>query len=324
MKSEYLEDCPYYLNDFLTYMKVVKDRGERTVEAYYIDIRTFLRYLNIKHKKAVNEDFSEITIEDTPLEWVENFSLNDAYVYLGYLSQQRNNSVTTRARKCSALKQFYSYLHKKAALIKNDPMVDLELPRIKQSLPKYLTTDQSIQLLKNVDSKHKQRDFCMLVLFLTCGMRLSELVGLDMNDYSKENRTLRLFGKGRKERIVYLNDVCIDALEDYINNYRPKVDEKAIFLSANKTRINKRRVQQIVEEQLKLAGLSNLGITTHKLRHSAATMMYKNGVDTLVLKEVLGHKSIATTEIYTHISNSELQKAAEASPIAGLKNNEKK
>jgi site-specific recombinase XerD len=324
MKSEYLEDCPYYLNDFLTYMKVVKDRGERTVEAYYIDIRTFLRYLNIKHKKAVNEDFSEITIEDTPLEWVENFSLNDAYVYLGYLSQQRNNSVTTRARKCSALKQFYSYLHKKAALIKNDPMVDLELPRIKQSLPKYLTTDQSIQLLKNVDSKHKQRDFCMLVLFLTCGMRLSELVGLDMNDYSKENRTLRLFGKGRKERIVYLNDVCIDALEDYINNYRPKVDEKAIFLSANKTRINKRRVQQIVEEQLKLAGLSNLGITTHKLRHSAATMMYKSGVDTLVLKEVLGHKSIATTEIYTHISNSELQKAAEASPIAGLKNNEKK
>ena len=324
MKSEYLEDCPYYLNDFLTYMKVVKDRGERTVEAYYIDIRTFLRYLNIKHKKAVNEDFSEITIEDTPLEWVENFSLNDAYVYLGYLSQQRNNSVTTRARKCSALKQFYSYLHKKAALIKNDPMVDLELPRIKQSLPKYLTTDQSIQLLKNVDSKHKQRDFCMLVLFLTCGMRLSELVGLDMNDYSKENRTLRLFGKGRKERIVYLNDVCIDALEDYINNYRPKVDEKAIFLSANKTRINKRRVQQIVEEQLKTARLSNLGITTHKLRHSAATMMYKNGVDTLVLKEVLGHKSIATTEIYTHISNSELQKAAEASPIAGLKNNDKK
>ena len=243
---------------------------------------------------------------------------------LGYLSQQRNNSVTTRARKCSALKQFYSYLHKKAALINNDPMVDLELPRIKQSLPKYLTTDQSLQLLKNVESKHKQRDFCMLVLFLTCGMRLSELVGLDLNDYSKENRTLRLFGKGRKERIVYLNDVCIDALEDYIKNYRPNVDEKAIFLSANKTRINKRRVQQIVEEQLKLAGLSNLGITTHKLRHSAATMMYKNGVDTLVLKEVLGHKSIATTEIYTHISNSELQKAAESSPIAGLKNDNKK
>ncbi len=320
MRSEYLEDCPYYLNDFLTYMKVVKDRGERTVEAYYIDIRTFLRYLNIKHKAAKEEDFLQIKINDTPIDWVESFSLNDAYVYLGYLAQQRNNSVTTRARKCSALKQFYSYLHKKAALIQKDPMIDLELPRIKQALPKYLTAEQSLQLLRNVESKHKQRDFCMLVLFLSCGMRLSELVGLDLKDYSKENRTLRLFGKGRKERIVYLNDICIEALEDYIHNYRPQVEEKAIFLSANNTRINKRRVQQIVEEQLKIAGLSNLGITTHKLRHSAATMMYKSGVDTLVLKEVLGHKSIATTEIYTHISNTELQKAAESSPIANLKN----
>ncbi len=323
MKSEYLDDCPYYLSDFLTYLKVVKDRGERTIEAYYIDLRTFLRYLNIKHKAAKQEDFHEIAITDTPLEWIENFSLNDAYVYLGFLSQQRNNSVTTRARKCSALKQFYSYLQKKAALIKNDPMIDLELPRIKQSLPKYLTTEQSIQLLQNVESKHKERDFCMLVLFLSCGMRLSELVGLDLKDYSRENRTLRLFGKGRKERIVYLNDVCIEALDNYIGNFRPKVEEKAIFLSSNKTRINKRRVQQIVEEHLKAAGLSNLGITTHKLRHSAATMMYKSGVDTLVLKEVLGHKSIATTEIYTHISSSELQKAAEVSPIASFKKDKK-
>ena len=308
MKSEYLDDCPYYLSDFLTYLKVVRDRGERTIEAYYIDIRTFMRYLHIKHKAAKNEEFADIMIGDT---------------YLGYLSEQRKNSVTTRARKCSALKQFYSYLNKKAALIKNDPLTDLELPRVKQALPKYLTTEQSIQLLRNVESKHKERDFCMLVLFLSCGMRLSELVGLNLVDYSKENRTLRLFGKGRKERIVYLNDVCIQALDDYIGNHRPNIEEKAIFLSANNTRINKRRVQQIVDEQLKIAGLSNLGITTHKLRHSAATMMYKNGVDTLVLKEVLGHKSISTTEIYTHISNNELQNAAEASPIANL-NNEKK
>lgn len=323
MKNEYIEDCPYYLNDFLTYMKVVKDRGERTIEAYYIDIRTFLRYLCLKHNTASDKDFSEIPIKDTPIEWVENFSLNDAYIYLGYLAQTRNNSVTTRARKCSALKQFYNYLFKKAALIHNNPMIDLELPRVKQALPKYLTTEQSIQLLRDVDSKFKERDFCILILFLSCGMRLSELVGLDLKDYSPENRTLRLFGKGRKERIVYLNDPCIMALDDYINNFRPQVDDNAIFLSANKKRINKRRVQQIVEQQLKVSGLSNLGITTHKLRHTAATMMYKNGVDTLVLKEVLGHKSIATTEIYTHISNFELQKAAEASPIASIKKNNK-
>lgn len=323
MKSEYLEDCPYYLNDFLTYMKVVKDRGERTIEAYYIDIRTFLRYLNIKHRTAKESDFYSIPINDTPIEWLERFSLNDAYVYLGFLAQSRGNSVKTRARKCSALKQLYSYLNKKAMLIKEDPLKDLELPRINQSLPKYLTTEQSVQLLNSVDSKHKERDFCILVLFLSCGMRLSELVGIDLNDYSRDNKTLRLFGKGRKERIVYLNDVCIQALDDYINNHRPQVENQAVFLSANKTRINKRRVQQIVEEQLKIAGLSNLGITTHKLRHSAATMMYKNGVDTLVLKEVLGHKSISTTEIYTHITNSDLKGASDASPIAAYKKDKK-
>ena len=323
MKSEYLEDCPYYLNDFLTYLKAVKDRGDRTIEAYYIDIRTFLRYLCIKHRTAKESDFKDIPISDVPIEWVESFSLNEAYLYLVYLSENRKNSVTTRARKCSALKQFYSYLHKKAALIRSDPMTDLELPRVKQALPKFLTTEQSIQLLCEVDSKHKARDYCMLMLFLSCGMRLSELVGLDLKDYSKENRTLRLFGKGRKERIVYLNDLCIEALDDYINNYRPQIEEQAIFLSAYNKRINKRRVQQIVEEQLKIAGLSNLGITTHKLRHTAATMMYKGGVDTLVLKEVLGHKSISTTEIYTHISNTELQKAAEASPIASMNKKKK-
>ena len=196
-------------------------------------------------------------------------------------------------------------------------MTDLELPRIKQALPKYLTADQSIQLLQNVDSNHRERDYCMLILFLTCGMRLSELVGLDLKDYSKENRTLRLFGKGRKERIVYLNDVCIDALDDYINNHRPNVEEKAIFLSANKTRINKRRVQQIVEETLQKANLDGKGITTHKLRHTAATLMYQYGdADVLTLKELLGHASISTTEIYTHLNDENVRNAIESNPLA--------
>ena len=216
MKSEYLDDCPYYLNDFLTYMKVVKDRGERTIEAYYIDIRTFLRYLNIKHRVAKESDFYSIPIKDTPIEWLERFSLNDAYVYLGYLAQNRGNSVKTRARKCSALKQLYSYLNKKAALITDDPLKDLELPRINQALPKYLTAEQSVQLLNSVDSKHKERDFCMLVLFLSCGMRLSELVGIDLNDYSRENKTLRLFGKGRKERVVPKNPAVGKFLYKYV------------------------------------------------------------------------------------------------------------
>lgn len=326
MKQEYIDDCPYYLDDFLTNIKIVKDRADRTEEAYFIDIRTFLRYLRIKHKDVDKDiEWTEISVKNVPIEWLESFSLNDAYLYLKFLKDERNNSASTRARKCSALKQLYLFLNKKAKLIDENPMVDLELPRQKQALPKYLSLEQSLELLKNIESKNQERDYCIITLFLNCGMRLSELVGLNLSDYSKENRTLRILGKGNKERIVYLNDACIESLDNYINFKRPQVEEKAIFLSANKTRINKRRVQQIVEENLKRAGLSNLGITTHKLRHTAATLMYQHGgVDTLVLKDVLGHKSIATTEIYTHLSNENLKKAAESNPLASVNKQKKK
>lgn len=317
MKKEYLEDCPDYLESFLMNLKVVKDRADRTEEAYYIDLRTFLRYLKLKNNLVSSDtDWHEIKIADVPLSLIRKFTLNDAYQYLRFLKDDRNNSTATRARKTSALKQFYIYLHKKAKLIAENPLVDLELPRIKNKLPKYLSLEESLTLLQNVDSKFKERDFCIILLFLNCGMRLSELVGLNLNDFSKDNRSLRLFGKGSKERIVFLNDPCIQALEDYLK-VRPPVDNNALFLSANKTRISKRRVQQIVEENLKRSGLGNLGITTHKLRHTAATIMYQHGnVDTLVLRDILGHKSIATTEIYTHLADDNLRQAAEHNPIA--------
>lgn len=324
MKQEYYDDCPYYLEDFLTNLKIIKNRADRTEEAYYIDIRTFLRYLKIKHRDvSEGTEWGDITIADVPLDYLESFTLNDAHVYLRFLKDKRQNETATRARKCSALKQFYNYLFKKAKLIESDPMTELELPAVKNKLPKFLSLDDSIKLLESIDSKNRSRDYCIILLFLNCGMRLSELVALNLGDYSKQNRTLRLFGKGSKERIIYLNDACIDALDDYIHNNRPNeasADPNAIFLSANKTRINKRRVQQIVEENLARAGLSNLGITTHKLRHTAATLMYQyGGVDTLVLKEQLGHKSVATTEIYTHLSSDSLKNAAEANPLANTK-----
>lgn len=329
LKQEYYDDCPYYLEDFLTNLRIIRNRADRTEEAYYIDIRTFLRYLKIKHRDvSEGTEWKDITISDVPIEYIENFTLNDAHVYLRYLKDKRGNETATRARKCSALKQFYSYLHKRAGLIDSDPMTDLELPAVKNKLPKFLSLEDSIKLLDSIESKNKARDYCIITLFLNCGMRLSELVALNFEDYSKENRTLRLFGKGSKERIIYLNESCIDALEDYIHNARPNetaADRNAIFLSANKTRINKRRVQQIIEESLARAGLSNLGITTHKLRHTAATLMYQyGGVDTLVLKEQLGHKSVGTTEIYTHLSNENLRAAAEATPLSSRTNSKKK
>ena len=329
MKAEYYADCPYYLEDFLTNIKIIKNRADRTEEAYYIDIRTFLRYLKVKHRDVPDgTEWGSIVISDVPLEYVENFTLNDAYVYLRYLKDVRHNETATRSRKCSALKQFYSFLHLKAKLIDSDPMEHLELPTVKHKLPKFLSLEESLQLLNSVESKNQSRDYCIILLFLNCGMRLSELVGLNLGDYSRQNKTLRLFGKGSKERIIYLNDTCIEALDDYIDNHRPNEtakDKEAIFLSANKTRINKRRVQQIVEESLKKAGLANIGISTHKLRHTAATLMYQyGGVDTLVLKEQLGHKSVGTTEIYTHLSDDNLRRAADANPLAKLASGESK
>ena len=305
-------------------MRIIRNRADRTEEAYYIDLRTFLRYLKVKHRDVPAEtEWSDIRIDDVPIEYIESFTLNDAHVYLRFLKDKRGNETATRARKCSALKQFYIYLHQKAKLIESNPMTDLELPTVKNKLPKFLSLDDSVKLLESIDSKNKTRDYCIILLFLNCCMRLSELVGLNLEDYSKANRTLRLFGKGSKERIIYLNDSCIEALDDYINNARPNEtarDKNAIFLSANKTRINKRRVQQIVEESLSRAGLANTGITTHKLRHTAATLMYQyGGVDTLVLKEQLGHKSVGTTEIYTHLSNENLKAAAESNPLANKK-----
>lgn len=328
MKSDYLDDCPEYLKSYLMNLKVVRDRADRTEEAYYIDIRTFLRYLKYRNGLVPSDiAFEDITIKDIPIDLIKKFTLLDAYEYLTYLKDDRNNSTRTRARKSSALKQFFNYLHTKAFLIENNPLEELELPRIKMGLPKYLTLEQSLELLKDISSKNVTRDYCMICLFLNCGMRLSELVGLDVNDYSKDNKTLRLFGKGRKERIVYLNNSCTEALDVWLEERKNKYEElscDAIFVSGQRKRIDKRRVQQIVEENLKRAGLSNLGITTHKLRHTAATLMYQHGgTDTLVLKEILGHKSIATTEIYTHLSSENLKKAAESSPLANIHNDKK-
>lgn len=320
--NNYKDDCPVFLSDFLFYLSVVKSRGPRTVDAYYIDLRTFLRFVKISNNIVpADTPLHEIKISDTPLELLKKFTLNDAYEYLYYTSSELHNSTTTRARKTSALKQFFSYLHKKANLITANPLAELEIPTIKTRLPKYLTLEDSLELLSKISGTYSSRDYCIITLFLNCGMRLSELVGLSFKDISFENSTMRLLGKGNKERIIYINDACISALKSYLNDrpVTPK-EQDAVFLSKQNKRISKRRVQQIVEESLIKAGLDNKGITTHKLRHTAATLMYQHGnVDPLVLKEILGHKSIATTEIYTHLSNENLKKAAEASPLSHVK-----
>ncbi len=331
MREEYRKDCPMYLSGYLTYIGSVVGRTERTVEAYYVDIRTFLRYLVAVKHSDINLDetsFDKIPIKNVPFSYVKEFTLMDAYEYMNFLINERENSNKTRARKTSSLRRFYdflaSYRSPEQFRLESNPLEKLELPRPEKTLPKYLELDQSKKLLNDIKSENYLRDYCILTIFLNCGLRLSELAGLDLDDYSESARTLRVFGKGQKERIVYLNDACISALNAYLE-VRPEslIDPDAIFLSLHRSdhrRLSNRRIQRIVEDQLNNAGLGNLGISPHKLRHTAATLMYEYGnVDPIVLKDVLGHVSVSTTEIYTHLSNKDRRIAVESSPLADMK-----
>lgn len=314
-------ECPNYLFEYVFYLKVIKGRGDRTVDAYYNDIKLFLRYIIMSNNnKYKDTEISEIPFKDFSEEQIKKITINNIIEFLYYTANDRNNNATTRARKTSSIKNFFKYLSTNTTIIDKNPAKDLELPTLKKSLPRFLSLEESIELLK-VSNNDSLRDYCIITLFLNCGMRLSELVGININDINFGERTLRLLGKGNKERIIYLNDSCINTVQTYYNSrINPKSEPNALFLSKFNKRISKRRVQQIVETCLYEAHLNNRGLSTHKLRHTAATLMYQHGnVDTLVLKEILGHKSIATTEIYTHVSNENMKKAADSSPLAKVK-----
>ncbi|MCI8776657.1 MAG: tyrosine recombinase XerC [Oscillospiraceae bacterium] len=316
------KDYPDFINDYYMYVTVAKGRSKRTAEGYLIDIKVFFRYL-IFIKSENETEFDKIPIDKFSVESLKTVNLNVIYEYIYFLREERENGAKSIARKISSLKSLFRYLNKQVCLIDNDPTVNLELPSLKKSLPKYLSLDESISLLETVtDNKNESvRDYCIITLFLNCGMRLSELVNLNISDIDFKEQKMRLLGKGNKERIIYLNSACIESLREYIDSRENSYAEPdALFLSRKNTRISKRRIEQIVEASLKKAGLSGRGLSVHKLRHTAATLMYQHGnVDTLTLKEILGHKSIATTEIYTHLSNDILKKAAESSPLANIK-----
>lgn len=319
------KECPQFLNDFFTYQRVVKVKAERTLESYFIDLRLFLRYLKIFNGAAAPETpFKDITISDVPLEWVEKVTDKTILAYLSYVATDRKNNSQTRHRKLASLKVFYKCLRRNLEIINTEPMKDVDYPKLGERLPKYLSLNDSIRLLTNMNPEHLYyyRDYCMITLFVNCGMRLSELVGLNIQDVNLDERTMRLLGKGNKERIIHINDACADALAQYLELRRP-LDENihALFLSKRGTRITNRRVQQIVDDALRDSHLDHQGYSTHKLRHTAATLMYQHGgVDTLVLKEILGHKSVATTEIYTHVANEALADAMDASPLSSIQN----
>ena len=317
-------DCPKELRDFLFYMLTIRGRSARTVEAYYIDLRTFFRYLLWANDCRFSDTpFEEIDILLVTPKIISDVSLSDVYSFLNYTADDRQNNPRTRSRKVSSIRSFFKYLTTTVSLLEVNPVKDLEMPSVRKTLPKYLTLEESLELLANISTKFPERDYCIITLLINCGMRLSELVGINLGDI--RDNTMRLLGKGNKERVVYLNDACLHAIEQYLqiraDGPAPKSrDGDALFLSRTGSRLTPRRVEQIVEECLRSAGLSGKGYSPHKLRHTAATLMYQHGnVDIRVLKELLGHQNLSTTEIYTHVSNSQLEQAAERSPLSHVK-----
>ncbi len=322
-KSEF-NTLPVSVTEFLNYMSVIKNKSELTVLEYASDLRLFFRYLLI-YRRLIDEstDFDSIDISHIDLELISTVSIQDAYAFLSYCRTQRNNDAASRARKASALRAYFKYMSVNTKQIDENPMQELESPKTKKSLPKYLTLDESVDLLKSIDGKFKERDYCIIAIFLNCGLRLSELVSLNYGDIRSDN-SMRVTGKGNKERIIYLNDMCVQAINEYMK-VRPidgVKDKHALFLSNRKTRISPKTVQHIVKTFLEKAGLGDQGFSTHKLRHTAATLMYQHSnVDVLLIKEILGHENLATTEIYTHIVDSQLKDAVASNPLNKLSKN---
>ena len=322
-------DCPQILKDFLSYHETIKGQSAKTIQEYYLDLRMFLRFMVlVKREMPYDTDLNTIEIKDVDLAFIETISVSDIFDFLSYLANdripdQREHAVpgigsAARARKLSSIKSFYKYLTHSKQLDVN-PVQDMEFPKIRKSLPRYLTLEQCTSLLKAVDGSNAKRDYAILMLFLNCGIRRAELVGLNLTDVYEDR--IRVVGKGNKERIVYMGAACKAAIDAYLpeRNKMVLTDNRALFGSRDKNRISVTAVHRLVKKHLLAAGLDASQFSAHKLRHTAATLMLSHGVDVKTVQEVLGHENLNTTQIYTHIESTELKIAAEANPLSKIK-----
>ena len=322
---DYRTEAPPLLRDFLVYHETIQGHSRRTVDEYYLDLRGFFRFLK-RDKKLVPDDMpmDQIPIDDVGIDLIRTVTLTDIYAYMNYLSRDRRLNNASRARKVATIRSFYKYLTNKAKLLDVNLVQDLDAPRLKKALPKYLDLDESLELLDHVEGKNSIRDYCILTLFLNCGLRISELVGLNKTDVRGDQ--LRVLGKGNKERILFLNDACQRALSDWMTerDAMTLVDQNALFVTLqNRRRITRAAVHKLVKKHLADAGLDSTQYSAHKLRHTAATLMLQNGVDVRTLQEVLGHDHLNTTQIYTHVDSDELRVAAKANPLASVRQRKK-
>ena len=323
-------DCPQILRDFLTYHETIKGQSPRTISEYYLDLRMFLRFIKLmRFDMPIHTRLDDIPINEINVDFISKITTSDVFDFLSYLANDRvpnpdspipDRGIETaaRARKLSSIKSFFKYLTVRTKLLSENPVADLEYPKLRKSLPKYLTLEQSSALLQAASGQNQKRDYAILMLFLNCGIRRSELVGLNLTDVYDDR--IRVIGKGNKERFVYFGTACRKAIDDYLTERNKQVlsDNRALFGSRDNNRISVSAVHRMVKKYLLIAGLDPENFSAHKLRHTAATMMLSGGVDLKTVQEVLGHENLNTTQIYTHIENTELKIAAEANPLSKL------
>ena len=324
------DDAPVCVKRFLNYKLSIQNRSKLTVFNYYHDMRTFARYLLVSknENRYAGTAFDEIPFSDATDELILKADHNDIYGFLSYTATVLENKPSARSRKLSCLRSFYKYFFKNLMEIQNDPTEKVESPKKTKTLPKYLNLDESKQLLESVDGKNAERDFAIITLFLNCGMRVSELAGINLSDISKDLSSVTVTGKGSKQRRLFLNNACREALNAYLKvrptDAKPEA-QKALFISRNRNRLSVKTVQWLIYKHLDEAGLGNLNMSVHKLRHTAATLMYAHGgTDVRVLKDILGHEELSTTQIYTHVKDAQMIKAVESNPLAeGVKRKKK-
>ena len=323
-------DCPQVLREFLIYHENIKGQSQLTISEYYLDLRMFFRFIRLmRSDMPIHTRLDDIDIRNIDLEFIRSIDTSDIFDFLSYLANDRTAnpdaaapdygiSASSRARKLSAIKSFYKYLTVRTKQLEENPVADLEYPKLRKSLPKYLTLEQSSALLQAVSGQNEKRDYAILMLFLNCGIRRSELVNLNISDVYEDR--IRVVGKGNKERFVYFGSACRKAIDAYLPERNKKVlsDNRALFGSRDNNRISVTAVHRLVKKALLQAGLDSTQFSAHKLRHTAATMMLSGGVDVKTVQEVLGHENLNTTQIYTHIENTELKIAAEANPLSKL------
>ncbi len=318
------ENNPDFLNSFLDYSITILNKSPNSIKEYNYDLAMFLKYIMVHFNETKETDFKSIDISKFPISLLKKITLDDIHSFVSYLAVDLRAKPATRARKVSSIRIFFKYLTSKAHILAANPAQDLETPKQGKRMPKYLTLEESHKLLDiagNEDNRNHERDYAITTLFLNCGMRLSELIGINIPDIEFDECRMTVIGKGNKERTIYLNKACMKALSEYLN-VRPKErikpsSQKALFLSERRERISKRTVQHIIEKELQASGLDTKKYSVHKLRHTAATLMYQYGkVDIRALQELLGHESISTTEIYTHVSNDQVRNAVESNPLS--------